>query len=67
MLLTLFIGLRVENEKETFSNIFWILFCWINICVVIQEMMELGIKSEFVVEEKVNIESNQKEIDEDFQ
>jgi len=26
-----------------------------NICVVIQEMMELGIKSEFVVEEKVNI------------
>ena len=32
-----------------------------NICVVIQEMNELGIKGEFIVEEKINIDNNMEE------
>jgi transposase len=50
-------NLRSKSETSMENELLLKVLCH-NICVVIQEMMELGIKAEFVVEEKVNIENN---------
>jgi len=46
-------NLRSKKETAQINELLLKILCH-NICVVIQEMMELGVKAEFVVEEKVS-------------